>query len=307
MEISTSLMFDRATDQLGAAQDRLSTIQTQLSTSKQVIKPSDAPDKSAAITRMKSALARQQSYQDTINTVMDKLKQQETAVSSANDVLIRVKELTLQAANDTYSAEDRRLINLEVKELRAQLASLANTQDINGNYIFSGSRTTQRAFNADGTLPTTYDGDQTLNKVGVGDERMVIDNRAATQPFARTIRTGVDGKSESVGFFRVLDDLSDALETNDYKSIQRAVGEVGDMQFGMSDSLARIGAGMNTLETQRSLAEQNTLRIKQTLSSIEDLDYTKAITQMNKDMLALQAAQSSFAKISQLSLFNYLR
>jgi len=39
---------------------------------------------------------------------------------------------------------------------------------------------------------------------------------------------------------------------------------------------------------------------------VEDLDYTAAITKMNKDQLALQAAQSSFAKISQLSLFTYL-
>jgi flagellar hook-associated protein 3 FlgL len=79
------------------------------------------------------------------------------------------------------------------------------------------------------------------------------------------------------------------------------------MQFGMSDSLARIGASMNTLENQRSIADQNTLRMKETLSRVEDVDYTEAITRMNKDMLALQAAQSSFAKISQLSLFNYIR
>ena len=64
---------------------------------------------------------------------------------------------------------------------------------------------------------------------------------------------------------------------------------------------------MNTLENQRSIADQNTLRMKEALSRVEDVDYTEAITRMNKDMLALQAAQSSFAKISQLSLFNYIR
>ena len=37
------------------------------------------------------------------------------------------------------------------------------------------------------------------------------------------------------------------------------------------------------------------------------LDYTEAVTRMNKDQLALQAAQSSFSKISQLSLFNYIK
>jgi len=46
--------------------------------------------------------------------------------------------------------------------------------------------------------------------------------------------------------------------------------------------------------------------LKSTLSNVEDLDYAEAITQMNKEMLALEAAQSSFAKISQLNLFNYI-
>ncbi|MCE2831487.1 MAG: flagellar hook-associated protein 3, partial [Oxalobacteraceae bacterium] len=82
MTMSTSLIFDRATERMGITQNRLSKTQAQLTTSKQVIQPSDAPDKSAAITRLKTQLARQQSYQDTINTVMDKLKQQETAVKS---------------------------------------------------------------------------------------------------------------------------------------------------------------------------------------------------------------------------------
>lgn len=300
-------MFDRAISQMGITQDRLSKTQMQLTTSKEVIKPSDAPDQSAAITRLKSAIARQDSYTATVKTVMDKLKQQETAVSSANDVLIRIKELTVQAANDTNGPEDRKLINIEVRELRDQLMSLANTQDVNGNYIFSGSRTAKQAYNPDGSIPVTYEGDQTVNLIGVGDERSVTGNRAATQPFDRTIRTNADGSLQSVGFFQVLDDLSAALESNNYQNIQRAVSEVGDMQGGMSDSLAHIGASMNTLETQQSLAEQNTLRLKETLSDIEDVDYTEAITRMNKDMLALQAAQSSFSKIAQMTLFNYLK
>jgi len=48
------------------------------------------------------------------------------------------------------------------------------------------------------------------------------------------------------------------------------------------------------------------LSLKSTLSSIQDLDYADAIGQMNKQMLALEAAQSSFGKISKLNLFNYI-
>jgi flagellar hook-associated protein 3 FlgL len=47
--------------------------------------------------------------------------------------------------------------------------------------------------------------------------------------------------------------------------------------------------------------------MKSTLSEIEDLDYAEAVTRMNKEMMALEAAMGSFAKISGLSLFDYIR
>jgi flagellar hook-associated protein 3 FlgL len=42
------------------------------------------------------------------------------------------------------------------------------------------------------------------------------------------------------------------------------------------------------------------------LSEIQDLDYAEAVARMNRQLIALQASQQSYAKLSQLSLFNYL-
>jgi flagellar hook-associated protein 3 FlgL len=307
MQISTNLMFDRAIAQMGITQDRLSKTQTQLSTTKQIIKPSDAPDQAATITRLKSAIDRQNSYVATINSVKDKLSQQETASSNATDVLTRLKELTVQAANDTYSAVDRKSIDLEVRQLRDQLLSLANTQDVNGNFIFSGSRVGKQAFATDENGKLVYQGDQTVSATGVGDQSAVDINRSGTNPFDKIVRVDASNKKEGVGFFQVIDDLSAALQANDAGTIKRAVGEIGTLQQGLSDSLASIGAATNKIDNQASLAEENVLRMKSTLSQVEDTDYTQAITNMNKDMLALQAAQSSFAKISQLNLFDYIK
>lgn len=91
MQVSTSLMFERAITQMGITQDRLSKTQTQLTTTKQINKPSDSPDQAATITRLKSAIDRQNSYISTINSVKDKLSQQETAANNATDVLVRLK------------------------------------------------------------------------------------------------------------------------------------------------------------------------------------------------------------------------
>jgi flagellar hook-associated protein 3 FlgL len=279
----------------------------QLSTTKQINKPSDAPDQAATITRLKSAIDRQNAYVSTINSVKDKLSQQETGASNATDVLTRLKELTIQAANDTYSGVDRKSIDLEVRQLRDQLLSLANTQDVNGNFIFSGSRVGKQAFATDENGKLVYQGDQTVSATGVGDQSAVDINRSGTNPFDKIVRLDENNKKVAVGFFQVIDDLSAALQSNDSGGIKRAVGEMTTLQQGLSDSLASIGAATNKIDNQASLAEENVLRMKSTLSQVEDTDYTEAITKMNKDILALQAAQSSFAKIAQLSLFDYIK
>ena len=307
MQISTNLMFDRAIAQMGVTKDRLSKTQTQLSTTKQINKPSDAPDQAATITRLKSAIDRQNAYVSTINSVKDKLSQQETAASNATDVFTRLKELTIQAANDTYSGVDRKSIDLEVRQLRDQLLSLANTQDVNGNFIFSGSRVGKQAFATDENGKLVYQGDQTVSATGVGDQSAVDINRSGTNPFDKIVRLDENNKKMAVGFFQVIDDLSAALQSNDSGGIKRAVGEMTTLQQGLSDSLASIGAATNKIDNQASLAEENVLRMKSTLSQVEDTDYTEAITKMNKDILALQAAQSSFAKIAQLNLFDYIK
>mgnify|MGYP000405524777 CR=1 FL=1 len=96
--ISTTLKFDRAIQQMGVTQDRLSKTQLQLSSSKEVLKPSDAPDKASLVTRLESELARQTSYQDTLKSVNVRLTAEETALKNTSDVMARIKELAVQAA-----------------------------------------------------------------------------------------------------------------------------------------------------------------------------------------------------------------
>ncbi|NDF03492.1 MAG: flagellar hook-associated protein 3, partial [Betaproteobacteria bacterium] len=63
----------------------------------------------------------------------------------------------------------------------------------------------------------------------------------------------------------------------------------------------------NVIQGQRAVLDETKLQLKTILSNAEDLDYTEAVTKMQKQMLALEASQSGFAKISQLNLFQYLR
>jgi flagellar hook-associated protein 3 FlgL len=306
MKISTTLYFDRANQQLGDVQGELAKTQEQLSTGKQIVKPSDSPDKASLVTRLESELARQASYQGTLKSVNTRLQATETTLTNTTDVLVRIKELAVQAANDSLAPADRQSIALEISSLRDQVLSLANTQDTNGNYLFSGSRVGTPAFGKDAKGQVVYQGDESRMKVAVGDNRRMNLNMPGSDAFVKVIRDDGKGTKSGVGFFQAIDDLANAVKNSDHTNMQRGIAEMDSLQQGVSDASAQIGTDMNVVDMQNSVLDEITLRLKTTKSDAEDLDYTSAITKMNKDQLALEAAQSSFAKISQLSLFKYM-
>ena len=291
---------------LGDVQANLSKTQEQLSTGKQIVKPSDEPDKAALVTRLESEVARQSSYQEALKSVNIRLTAEETALKNTTDVMYRIKELAMQAANDTLGTQDRQAVALEMTALREQILSLANSQDSNGNYLFSGSRAGEPAFSKDATGRVIYQGDHARMKVNVGDNRRMNLNLPGSDAFVRVVREDDKGERVGVDFFQSLADLTDAVKSGDRTNMQRGLKEIDTLQNGVSEGLAQVGADLTVVDMQNSVLDQIMLRLKTTRSDVEDLDYTEAITRMNKDQLALEAAQSSFAKISQLSLFKYL-
>ena len=307
MRVSTTQYFRQTTDQMNKLQSDLTKTQEQMTTMKKINSPSDAPDQAATITRLQTTLARQQSYQDTIKTVNTRLSSEETALTSASDVMDKIKELAVQAASDTLGTTDRQTIATEIGSLRDQLLSLANTQDAEGNYLFSGSKASQPAFAADASGKITYQGDQARMSVNIGDSRQMDLNMPGTDAFVRVTRTdATTGQSTGVGFFQSLDDLVSAIQSSDQSGMQRGISEVSTLNTGISQALGKVGNDQNVADMQNDVLDATVLQLKTSKSDVEDTDYTEAATTLSKQTLALQAAQSSFAKISQLSLFQYL-
>lgn len=69
---------------------------------------------------------------------------------------------------------------------------------------------------------------------------------------------------------------------------------------------AKFGTSLQEIDELDSVGQSIGLNYKQQLSSLQDLDYAKAITELNQQQVTLQAAQQSFVKTSSLSLFNYI-
>jgi len=307
MKISTHLMFEKATKQMTTTQTNLAKSQAQLAQGKQIINPSDAPDQASTVQRLKSILTRQDSYQTALNTVQNRLQGEDSTLSSVSDLLIRAKEIAVQANNDTLSPDNRKALGVELQGLRDQMLSLANTKDTSGNYLFAGSKVTQPPFVSVAGGSPQYMGDQTRMKVMVGESRSMPINRTGTDAFVPVNRTLPDGSTQGVGFFNVMDDLIKGVNTSDRPKMQGGLGELDTLLGGVSMARATIGSGLKGIDQQTGVIEDTVLNLKSTLSSVEDLDYASAITKMNQQMLSLEAAQSSFAKISQLNLFNYIK
>lgn len=318
MKISTNYMFDRATTRMMEVQQRLTTAQARMSTGKKIISPSDAPEQASAIQRLRDQVTRQESHLNTLDAARRRFSTEETALTASGDVLARMKELSLSAANATKNQQAHDAIAAELTSLRDELMSLANTRDDNGNYIFSGTRvTTQPYVMENGQV--VFKGDQTQTVVPAGADRDVVYTRSGSDVFVRVVRDVEDANGDpvldantgkpqqtSVSFFDAIDSMITAVKDGHVNHIQRAVGEVDALIDGVALAVAQVGSDQSVLDSQTNVIESEVLRLKSSLSSIEDLDYTEAVTQMTKDTMALQAAQSSFAKISQLSLFDYI-
>ena len=97
------------------------------------------------------------------------------------------------------------------------------------------------------------------------------------------------------------------MRSSDRNNMNRGLQELDTLSQRVAVSQAKVGSAMNVVDNQLAVIDETRLQLKTVLSEIEDLDYNEAITEMQKRMLSLQASQASFAQISRLNLFEYIR
>lgn len=118
--------------------------------------------------------------------------------------------------------------------------------------------------------------------------------------------------SEKQDVLTTLARFSDAMKSYDGSQESRnrlsdqvasTIQNLNNAQTSVLEVTASIGARINTLDSTRSLHYDSELISKDVLSNIRDLDYAEASTRLSQQTLILQAAQQSFIRVSQLTLF----
>lgn len=114
----------------------------------------DDPLAAAHSTRFQSKVTRLARFSKNIEKIQSNHRLAEGYITSANDIVLRIRELAIQGANDTYSKQEKAFMAEEVDQLLNELVEISNAEDGNGNTIFSGDKNNGIAFRAErGIIP----------------------------------------------------------------------------------------------------------------------------------------------------------
>lgn len=300
MRISTAQIFRQSVDAMLDRQKELSQTELQVASGKRILNPSDDPSATVRILDLKETQQRLLQFQRNADAATAKLDQEETALQGMENLLQRVRELAVQGNNDPLGAEGRSAVAAEIRQHIDSFLQLANTQDANGEYVFAGFQSQTTPFSHDGVGNFSYHGDSGQRMLKIGDSREVAvgDPGSIFMDFA-----GAGGGPTNVG--EVLYRLATNLEAGN--ADPEALSDIDTALGSLLNLRAKVGARMNAIDEQKDANDAFDLAVTTVRSSLEDLDYAEAISRFNQQLTALQAAQQSFIKIQDMSLFNFLR
>lgn len=149
MRVSDKMQQAQILNNLNKNRTELSTLQNQASSLKRVTKPSDDPAGVSRILQNRTENKNMTQFDKNIFLGKSFLETTESTLSQMGEVIVRAKELALQAANDTNSGMPREMIASEVEQLYNSVVELSNRR-FGERYIFAGHKTTEPPFTKEG-------------------------------------------------------------------------------------------------------------------------------------------------------------
>ena len=167
--ISTNLPNDNMQFYARTREYELNQIQNRIASQSRIQNLRDDPVSAAHATRHQSYLARLERYAENIEYAQTNYRVTEGYMREGVDILQRIREIGVQGANGTYSAEDRAYMANEVDQLLNELAEIANARNAEGRTIFSGSESRSQPFRIIRGNVEGVDGQRITNVQYTGD------------------------------------------------------------------------------------------------------------------------------------------
>ena len=198
----------------------------------------------------------------------------EGALNETTNILQRMRELSVQAANDTNATTDRQAIQTELTALQSEITRIADTTKFNGKNLInlSASMNIQVGANAGEVI--------TLNLSTMTGDALSLDDAVV-----KAVGKGTTKDANSLT-----------------KSIDNALVKV-------STQRAKFGALQNRLEHTIKNVDNTSENLQAAESRIRDVDMAKEMMNYSKNNILNQAAQSMLAQANQQpqNVLNLLR
>lgn len=298
---STSAFYDRSLMDLTALRKQAEETQAEMSSGQRLQRSSDDPVAASRLRRLARSDATDQIDKAAANRATSDLTLTDGALTQFGNYVTRLQELTTQAASATLSTAQRAGIGEEIAQIHDNLVALANIRDSSGHALFGGESAGD-AYAVTGGV-ASYAGTANPGMVSLGDGQSVA--RGITGPEFLQFTSG----GATVDLLTVTRDLADALTsgTGGAAAANAVLTALGDGLQSITTAQTVVGSRLNwiDLNTERrtSMAELRTTE----QSEIGGADLTESIARLQNTMLVLEASQTSFAKLANLSLMSQLR
>ena len=242
----------------------LSKTMEQLSTGKRINAASDDAAGLSIANRMSAQIKALDQSVRNANDGISMMQTAEGATKEITNMLQRMRELSVQAANDSYSAGDRDAIAGEVTQLTNEITRIADNTQWNGMSVLSGGTAYSTM-----TFQVGTEGDAT-SAITVGFTAM---SAGALTISALSFTTSVQSQAS----IELLDTAITAVDT-----FRSGLGARINRLTSAADNLANVA--LNTSASR---------------SQIEDTDYAKTTTELAKTQIIQQAATAMLTQANQ--------
>lgn len=300
MTISTRVYNDQAILAINRLNADLQKIQGQISSGKTTSQASENPTGAVNASFVRDQKQMLDRFETNIERAHTNLVLTEVTLEDSVNVLKRAYELTIQADNDVLTATDRRAIGLEITQLKDALMGLANTRDYNGDYLFSGYRVTTRPFVENAEAEVEFQGDRGSHQVQISETLRVKTGLDGAEVFMR-----VPTPHGTKDAFAILTAIENRLMAGEKHS--EGVEEMRLAIEHVTNQQTVVGAQINKIDFQKDVIGSRQQLLSENLSELEDADIAALVTELQSKILNRDASQQAFIKISQQSLFDYLR
>ena len=293
--------------QLMQNESNLNTSQQQVSSGKVASTYAGMGDKTAVLEAARSAAAQSDALQSSTQLAVNQADLQDSQTTSLANLADQLRQAVTKAMAD----DDSSTLMTQAQSIFDQAKQILNSKDANGNYLYGGEKDTSPPVNVNSlsdlaALPGVSDAfsNGTVKKsINVGGGQTVQVGMLASDLGTKLFQSLADIANFNAGsngpFGTTLSSTQSDFLTTQVKAAQAANQD-------LNNQAAANGFTYNHLNEVIDQQKATSTLYKGFVSNLEDVDMGTAITQLNQNQVALQAAVQVTAQLQQVSLLNYL-